>query len=73
MSKKPKYKVGQVIISTQPLETCMITDILIYENYAVKWFYVDDKANEVYHTPRLSFYVAHKYFMEIEKFDSSKL
>lgn len=62
---KPKYKIGQPIICLTIPESCFIIDINNeYEFYNVEWLIkpVDHLGER-----RLSFYVAHKYYKEIDK------
>jgi len=62
---KPKYKIGQPIICLTIPESCFVTAIdYDYEFYNVKWMI---KPADGLEDSRLSFYVAHKYYKEIDK------
>ena len=64
-NKQPRYVVGQTIVNTDLLESCMIIDVnSSYGFYKVKWFL---RMESQIYDDRVSFFVAHKYFKPIEK------
>lgn len=64
-NKEAKYIIGQPIICLTVPESCFIVDIDDdYQFYVVEWMI---KPHDGFDEKRLSFYVAHKYYKEMEK------
>ena len=62
---KAKYEIGQPIICLTLPESCFIVSIdYDYEFYNVQWMI---KPTDGLEDGRLSFFVAHKYYKEIDK------